>query len=89
MQLDATDTNRFSVPYDFCATLLDMMITVRSPYARRFGVRTYWSRYGLDTLDTFISRTDDDEVCHLPNEGMQTRSFIRGAHVLREHLVGI
>lgn len=32
---------RFSVPYDFCATLLDMTITVRSPKASRFVVRVY------------------------------------------------
>lgn len=39
---------RFSVPYDFCATLLDMTMTVRSPKASRLGERTYWSRYGLE-----------------------------------------
>ena len=40
-------THRFSVPYDFWATLEDMTMTVRSPNAKRFGVRTYWSKYGL------------------------------------------
>ncbi|KAG8213571.1 histone acetyltransferase, MYST superfamily, partial [Butyriboletus roseoflavus] len=35
---------RFSVPYDFWATLEDMTMTVLSPKARRFGVRTYWSK---------------------------------------------
>jgi hypothetical protein len=49
--------NRFSVPYDFCATLLDMTITVRSPNARRFGVRTYWSRYGLIKKGLQIERS--------------------------------
>jgi len=37
-------TNLFSFPYDFWATLLDMTMIERSPNARRFGVRAYWSK---------------------------------------------
>lgn len=44
---EANDAYRFSVPYDFCATLLDMTMMVRSPNASLLGVRTYCSRNGL------------------------------------------
>ena len=62
-------TYLFSVPYDFCATLLDMTMTVRSPKARRFGARMYWSIYGLVGGNGVIKPYNTPRIdLHLPDE---------------------
>lgn len=64
-------TNRFSVPYDFWATLLDMTMTERSPKASLLGVRIYWSRMGLEKKKNEEIGWIGLERENIPNEGLE------------------